>query len=267
MGCPTNLPVPYSMLSDFIKSDSVTLQTLTASTEVEIEGADVELGPLAELLIFRRKSMSADVLIKMRNMGSLGNAFRSASSGGGWVYGSAPGAGVLRFQHGKPQDSEEDVKHQFLLGMLQGVRAAAMPEQSAKALAGAAGELIDNVEQHAGSGQDALAAFQVHPGSLWLAIGDAGQGMLSTYRQFEDVSSTQDALRAAVIEHRSSTRDPERGQGFRKLMRALRSLDASLRVRTGDASLELEGMADSSQWILREQVQLVGCVISAHLRW
>lgn len=255
------------MLSDFIKSDVVTLKTLGATAQIEVEGADVELGPLAELLIFRRRSTTADVAVKMRNMGALGEAFRKASKGSRWTYAPAPGVGVLRFQHGSLQDDEELVKHQFVLGLLQGAKAATMPAQSAQALAGAAGELIDNVEQHAGPGQDALAAFQVRPGSMWIVVGDAGQGMLPTYNKFDDVSTTQDALRAAVIEHRSSTGDSQRGLGFKDLMHALRSLDASLRVRTGDASLELEGMADIRQWVLREQVQLAGCVVSAHLRW
>lgn len=256
-----------SMLQDFIPTDSTSLKCHYGTGEFSLDGRDLQLGPLAEMLIFRRRSLRPAVSVRLGECGDFGECLRAFPGGQNWAFSRVGAVGVLRIQHGRPSEEDDLVRHQFLLALLRSATEATMPKAAAQALAGAAGELIDNIEQHAGSGEDALAAFRVMSGALWLVVGDAGKGMLSTYAGFSDVSTAQDALRAAVVEHRSSTGDPVRGQGFRDLLRALQSLDASLRVRTGDASLETEGTAGAQQWALREQVQLVGCVVSAHVRW
>lgn len=225
------------------------------------------IGPLVETLIFRRRSLQHGGRITLSLPGGAADAIRQLPSGLTWAMALAEGVGILRIQHGKPTEHDELQAHQFLLKLLQNASAAGMPKRAAQALSGAAGELIDNIKEHAGPGKNALAAFAAEKGSLWLTVGDAGLGMLPTYVHYPAVRSAKDALRMAVVEHCSSTGDPERGMGFRKLLRSLGSLDASLRVRTGDASLECEGSAGARPWISREQVQLVGCVVSAHLRW
>ena len=112
-----------------------------------------------------------------------------------------------------------------------------------------------------------MAAFDITPGNFWLAVGDSGVGALATYSAMPEVQSARQALDAAVVEHRSSTGDPARGLGFRQVLGALRSMDAALRVRSGDASLEIEGVGGSGNWVSREQQQLCGFVVSAHVRW
>ena len=47
----------------------------------------------------------------------------------------------------------------------------------------------------------------------------------------------------------------------------MRSLDGCVRVRSDDASLELEQEADRSRFLLREQGKLRGFVVSVLLRW
>lgn len=256
-----------SMLQDFIPTDSASLRCLSGAGEFALDGDGLQLGPLTEMLIFRRRSLRPGVSVRLGACGDLGECLRALPGGQSWAFSQTGAAGVLRIQHGSPSEEDDLVRHQFLLALLRSATDASMPRAAAQALAGAAGEMIDNIEQHAGPGEDALAAFRVTSGALWLVVGDAGKGMLPTYAKFSDVSTAQDALRAAVVEHRSSTGDPVRGQGFRDLLRALQSLDASLRVRTGDASLETEGSAGAQQWALREQVELIGCVVSAHVRW
>lgn len=255
------------MLCDFVHADAVTLKCLAKPGEIVLDGAQLELGPLAELLVFRKRSLPQSSTLRLTSCGPVEAAFRIAHAERSWAYGQTDNVGVLRFRHGSPTEDDDLAKQQFLMALLRGATGAAMPRPSAQALTGAAGELLDNVEQHAGQGDEALATFRIDQGALWLAVGDAGRGMLPTYENFKDILTAKDALHAAVIEHRSSTGNPERGQGFRDLLRALRSLDASLRIRTGDASLETEGLADNHQWISREQVSLGGCVISAHVRW
>lgn len=255
------------MLTDFAIADSTTLQCLRGVSEVVIGGDALALGPLVETLMFRRRSISPSLRLKVSVPPEVGSALRQLPADRTWSFRQSGAVGVLRAQHGTPSEADELESQRFLLALLRAATSAGMPRPAAQAIAGAAGELLDNITQHAGTGEDALAAFSTEAGSLWLSVGDAGQGMLPTYSKYPVVTSAKDALQMAVVEHRSSTGEPERGQGYRDLLRALGSLDASLRVRTGDASLECEGVAGSRPWVSREQVQLVGCVVSAHLRW
>jgi len=255
------------MLTDFAIADSTTLQCLRGGSEVVIGGDALSLGPLVETLMFRRRSIRPGLRLKISIPQEIGSALRQLPEGRTWSFGRGGAVGVLRAQHGKPSEEDELESQRFLLALLRSATSAGMPRPAAQAIAGAAGELLDNIAQHAGPGEDALAAFSAEAGSLWLSVGDAGQGMLPTYSQYPAVTTAKEALHMAVVEHRSSTGEPQRGQGFRDLLRALGSLDASLRVRTGDASLECEGPASARPWVSREQVQLLGCVVSAHLRW
>lgn len=255
------------MLSDFAIADATTLRCQQRAGETAVGGEALSLGPLVETLMFRRRSTAPGVRLKVTVPNDFGQALRVLPSRPTWYFGQGQRCGVLRVQHGKRSEQDDLESQKFLLACLRAATAAGMPKPAAQALVGAAGELLDNIEQHAGPGKDALAAFDAEDGSLWLSVGDAGQGMLATYAKDADIETARDALRVAVVEHRSSTGEPGRGQGFRDLLRALGSLDASLRVRTGDASLECEGPAGSRAWVTREQVHLAGCVVSAHLRW
>lgn len=255
------------MLVDFGAADATTLRCLNSTGEIFVEGDEFPVGPLVETLMFRRRSIGPDLRLKVSVSQDFGSALRQLPADRTWSFRKSGAVSVLRAQHGTSSEAEELESQRFLLSLLRAASAAGMPRPAAQAIAGAAGELLDNITQHAGPGEDALAAFSAEAGSLWLAVGDAGQGMLPTYSKYPAVTSAKEALRLAVVEHRSSTGEPERGQGFRDLLRALGSLDASLRVRTGDASLECEGAAGSRPWVSREQVQLFGCVVSAHLRW
>lgn len=256
------------MLADFNRVDHATLRCGADSGEVRIDGGDLMLGPLIELLMFRRKSLYPSVQLRVDGgETNLSKALRLLPAGTHWAWAKNDSVGVLRLPHSEGTDSDEDVKHAFLLELRKRLGDEGVAIPSAQAIVGATGEMVDNIWQHAGPGLNAIAAYQIQAKSLWISIGDCGRGMLATYETHDDVKTAQDALRAAVREHRSSTGDAGRGQGFRKLLAVLSSMDASLRVRTGDASLETEGLALDGKWTFREQVPLVGCVVSAHLKW
>lgn len=256
------------MLVDFREADRATLRCLVGTNDVRVDGANFELGPLIELLTFGRRSLQTSVrLIVDDSQTSFSMALRRLPAGPPWAWAISDGVGILRLPHSPGTEYDEDVKHAFLLELRKRLGDENVAVPSAQAIVGATGEMVDNIWQHAGPGQDAIAAFQIQAKSLWISIGDCGRGMLATYEMHEDVKTARDALRVAVREHRSSTRQSGRGQGFRKLLAVLGSMDASLRVRTGDASLETEGLALGGKWTFREQVPLVGCVVSAHLKW
>jgi len=234
----------------------------------EVDGSTLQLGPLVELLTFRRRSVPASAELKLQGKGtSLSVALNGMPADAAWAYRTMEAVGALRVQAGHPSNDDDIVQQQFLMDIRKRLELEGVPKSSCQALTGAAGELIDNIGQHAGPQCEALAAFEISAGSFWLTIGDSGIGALATYRAMPEVQSARHALEAAVVEHRSSTGDPTRGLGFKQVLKALRSMDAALRVRSGDASLEIEGVGGSGNWVSREQQHLQGFVVSAHVRW
>jgi hypothetical protein len=256
------------VIRDFAISDRITLRCSKSSGCTEVDARTLQLGPSIELLAFRRRSIPPGAELKLMGNGtSLSKALKAMPSDTAWAYRTSGSTGALRVQAGRPSDVDDIVQQQFLMDIRKRLEQEGIPRSSAQALTGAAGELIDNIGQHAGTRCEALAAFDITPGNLWLAVGDSGVGALATYRAMPEVQSARQALEVAVVEHRSSTGDPARGLGFRQVLGALRSMDAALRVRSGDASLEIEGIGGSGNWVSREQQQLCGFVVSAHVRW
>jgi hypothetical protein len=160
----------------------------------------------------------------------------------------------------------------FLLELIKQLAKTPIPGRSAQSLAGIVGELVNNVREHAGTPDKAIAAFEMDAKGVWLAVADTGQGVLAGYTTgvcgvAPMPADAQEALEWAVLKHRSRTGDPSRGLGFRDVQLALRSLDATVRVRSDQASLEVVGTGDAAEWLLREQVQLRGFVVSVHVSW
>lgn len=257
-----------AMIRDFAASDRVTLKCGKVVGLTEVDGSTLQLGPLVELLTFRRRSVPAGAELKLLGNGThLSVALTGMPADTAWAYRTSGEVGALRVQAGHPSNDDDIVQQQFLMDIRKRLELAGVPKSSCQALTGAAGELIDNIGEHAGPQCEALAAFEISAGSFWLTIGDSGGGVLATYRAMPEIQSARHALEAAVVEHRSSTGDPTRGLGFRQVLKALRSMDAALRVRSGDASLEIEGVGGTGNWVSREQQHLQGFVVSAHVRW
>lgn len=256
------------MIKDFAASDRITLRCSKIQGCTEVDARTLHLGPSIELLTFRRRSLPPGAELKLLGNGTpLSIALKAMPSDTAWAYRTSGSIGALRVQAGRPSNADDIVQQQFLMDIRKRLELEGVPKSSAQALTGAAGELIDNIGQHAGPQGEALAAFDITQGSFWLAVGDSGVGALATYSAMREVQSARQALEVAVVEHRSSTGDPARGLGFRRVLGALRSMDAALRVRSGDASLEIEGTGGSGNWMSREQQHLRGFVVSAHVQW
>ena len=256
------------MIQDFAAADRATLRCSRVLGLTEVDASAVALGPLVELLTFRRRSVPANSELKLSGNGThLSIALKAMHADAAWAYQTSGAVGALRLQPGRPSNDDDIVQQQFLMDIRKRLEIDGVSKSSCQALTGAAGELIDNIGQHAGPQGEALAAFEISAGSFWLTVGDSGVGALATYAAMQDVQTARQAMEAAVIAHRSSTGDPARGLGFQQVLNALRSMDAALRVRSGDASLEIEGAGGSGSWMSREQQHLQGFVVSAHVRW
>ncbi len=227
------------------------------------------LGPLAELVIFLNPPQPRKVPIPIWYDCEQGELFRRCLSATESVYCSAPSMGVLRLA---PSQFAGDLvaTNTFVLNLRQLLGRAMMPPAAAQTLSGVAGELIDNIAAHAGRPKLSFAAFNIRRGDAWITVADDGNGVLGGYAMDSDLPQPEDALEAlqwAVIEHRSRFSDSKRGLGYRRAQSALRSLDASMRVRSDSAGLETRGGVNLEDWLLREQVYLGGFVVSVHVSW
>ena len=119
------------------------------------------------------------------------------------------------------------------------------PPKFARALAGVVVEMTDNVVQHsrAEPGEyDGLAAYHVESGYMAVAVFDVGQGMLASLarsRNWEHLQTSEQALRAAVIDYASCRPGQPHGEGFRTVLKCLAEHNCRLRFRSGDAALRI----------------------------
>lgn len=132
-------------------------------------------------------------------------------------------------------------------------------------------ELASNIQQHAGSQPRGYVLYEVSKDCVSISVLDSGQGVVAGYASVSPELaslSAGDALVRAVRDHRSRLEPIEegRGTGFGTVLRAMKTLDARLRVRSGNASLETASGA-GADWVLREQVELSGFVVTLLLAW
>lgn len=182
---------------------------------------------------------------------------------------SERGYGVLHVQDDSKRTA--DLSVDFAEGLGAELERAGLPRSPKNLLQGALVELVSNIQQHAGSHPKGYALFEVVNESVVLSVFDAGRGVVDGYASVSPELarlSAADALLMAVRDHRSRLAPVEegRGTGFGTVARAMKSLDARLRVRSGNASLETASGA-GAEWVLREQAELRGFVVSLVLSW
>jgi hypothetical protein len=106
----------------------------------------------------------------------------------------------------------------------------------AKALHQSVGEIAENVPDHAGSIGFMAAQTLPRRRQLWLAVGDAGVGMLATLaaRGAED---DEGAIVLATRDHVSRLDDPSRGVGLPTALRLINARGGSVYIASGAASV------------------------------
>ncbi len=231
---------------------------------LHVNASGAQLGVLIELLLLKR---AAHTNVAISDGSARGKLFRELLSSG-QVFRCKGGLGLYNATS-KHVDSAGEASD-FCNEARAALKTAGMPDTAALRLSGALHELLNNVDEHAGPNATCLAGFEVEDGFASLCVADTGAGVLAGFRSggasLQPKSSTE-ALHWAVIEHRSRTGRPERGTGFETVVNAFRTLDASMRVRSDDGSLELVQQGSDVDSLLRKQGQLGGFVVSVLLRW
>lgn len=248
----------------FARSDDIAAVLAARSDQsLRVDASGVALGALLELLMLKRGTRRAVTVADASSRGRLLRRLLRSSQ----PYLSEGARGVLHRRAGHGADAAtNDFADTFRAQLV----AAGVATTAALRLSGALHELLTNVDEHAGNGVDGLGAFEVLGREAWMVVADSGRGVLGGYQASpltDKPADAEQALKWAVIEHRSRTGDPARGTGFQTVIQSVRSLDGCIRVRSDGASIELEQEADRSRFLLREQGKLRGFVVSVLLRW
>ena len=139
---------------------------------------------------------------------------------------------------------------------------------SANSLVGACREMQDNVLQHSGQPDSGFCGFKLGTEDFEVGVVDSGMGLTRAFLE-ANPGAPLDAmvlLEAAVLHGKSRLSDQGRGTGFATLLRALRRLDAVIRVRSDDVSLTLTPKGGAQYDAeLKQEAKLSGFVVCARL--
>lgn len=125
-------------------------------------------------------------------------------------------------------------------------REVGLGEFTAAGLAGAIGELADNVILHSDAASTGIAGFARREGVFEYFVADAGIGMLSSLRKAPEFASLRDDLEALPLAITPGIsrrgRDSGSGYGYRAVFAPLREASGGVRLRSGKAVLQVSGL-------------------------
>jgi anti-sigma regulatory factor (Ser/Thr protein kinase) len=165
-------------------------------------------------------------------------------------------------------DQTSDAYQLFQERFVRSLKENQFPAKFANALAGVLVEVTDNVIQHSRrepGEYDGLAAYHVEPGYMAAVVIDVGQGVLASLTHspdWEHLQTSEQALRAAVIDHASCRPGQPQGEGFRFVLKSLAERNCRLRFRSGDAALRIEEIGGVHDGTITGSPQLCGLQFS-----
>lgn len=229
------------------------------------------LGPLMELVLLDRSGLlPLSAVPQCPVLRSLKDALSPASNlRGAYFSDSAAAYGFIAT--GRDIDKLESVEELHWVGFRQKAQQAAercLPKAVAHGLIGAMTELEENVHLHSGRHADGMVGFRGHTDEFEFVVADSGLGMLASLRRspdYQHVVDTGAALRLALEDGQSrlSHLEPGHGYGFRDLFRNLAKLNGSLRFRSDDQTITMEGIgAERDKSELRQKAKLQGFAAS-----
>ena len=258
------------MLAAFEALDDLTVDIEgQVGASIDVATSSLAIGPLAELLVLRRAWLEQGVEVRLRGRGDIRHdAIAHVARQTVATSTLSPSFGVCSIVGAG--EAVEELIHEFVSSTGKAAADTGMPHDAARLLRGIFGELIDNISDHAGPSARGLAAYELARGAISLVIADTGRGIVRGYLESQPELAglgATDALEWAVKEQRSRFKDSGRGLGFSRVLNASRVMDAALRVRSDEGSIEVEGPADAAPWFVKDQSMLSGFVVSLRLAW
>lgn len=230
-------------------------------------GGKGSLGSLVELSLAARVYSQVGRLLRISDS----DAQVLKLLGGTSVIGSEYGARAGHFPTARRNIENDAVWEHWCMRLQAAAEAVGFPKRLAQGLVGATIELVDNIEEHSEQSGTGLVAYRAENSSVELVIADAGIGVLSSLRKSQVYSGLIDggvALRLACTDGQTRSSDPRHGYGISQVFRALAGLSGSIRFRSGDHALTIEGdrLSLEGKVVIAQRAQFPGLTVSIRCR-
>lgn len=133
---------------------------------------------------------------------------------------------------------------EYLFRFCQSVKMAGFDPEKAKGISAALGEMADNAAVHANAPVGVLVGYQVIDGACVCGVADVGDGVLksltsnTTYRH---VRTHKEAVRLALRKGVTRFGPGHGGLGFYQVFKALTAMSGTLRFRSGEGIVTMDG--------------------------
>lgn len=205
-----------------------------------------QIGPLLELRHLQGSGTIPSARPWWLNVGGLDELMRAiAGDERQWFCRINRAMGMMKLDATpRPQEWTDFAMNMKRAGVLAGLSSDWAAQMTA-----ALRELESNIHEHSGAVGTGLIAYRGAPGEFEFVVADLGLGLLATLREAPDYALLTDhgeALRLALTDGASRLgAGLGRGYGFRPLFTGLANRRASLRFRSGTASLTIDGTSPS----------------------
>ncbi len=133
---------------------------------------------------------------------------------------------------------------EFLVRFRQSVKNVGFDLEKAKGIAAALGEMADNAAVHANAPVGVLVGYQVIDGACVCCVADVGIGVLASltsHEAYRHVRSHKEAVRFALRRGVSRFGPGQGGLGFYNVFKALAAMSGTLRFRSGEGCVSMDG--------------------------
>lgn len=133
---------------------------------------------------------------------------------------------------------------EYLVRFRQSIKSVGFDLEKAKGIAAALGEMADNATLHANAPVGVLVGYQVIEGACVCCVADVGDGVLkslTSHEAYRHVKTHKEAVRLAL--HRGVSRygPGQGGLGFYNVFKALAAMSGTLRFRSGEGCVTMDG--------------------------
>ena len=133
---------------------------------------------------------------------------------------------------------------EFLVRLRQSVKSVGFDLERAKRIAAAFGEMADNATLHANAPVGVLVGYQVIDGAVVCCVADVGVGVLkslTSHDAYRHVQTHKEAVRLALRKGVSRFGPGLGGLGFYNVFKALAAMSGTLRFRSGEGCVTMDG--------------------------
>jgi anti-sigma regulatory factor (Ser/Thr protein kinase) len=133
---------------------------------------------------------------------------------------------------------------ELLVRFRQSVKSVGFDLKRAKGIAAALGEMADNATVHAKAPVGVLVGYQVIDGAAVSCVADVGIGVLASltsHEAYRHIQTHKAAVRLALHKGVSRFGPGQGGTGFNNVFKALAAMSGTLRFRSGEGCVTMDG--------------------------